>query len=118
MVETRPRQSRFAWPCSTNTRPSWTDRVVRVALTERRGLPDSGAPGPPVFVLLVLAVLLQPLSLDSITIERVRALDGGLVAATFLVAKPNYTLMGFTMIGAADRDDDAERAAVLRGNRL
>src|SRR5437773_2066781 len=47
-----------------------------------------------------------------------RALDGRLVAANFLVAKPSYTLRGFTMLGAADRDDGAERGAVLRGNRL
>ncbi len=67
--------------------------------------------------LLVLP-LLQPVSLDSITVERARILHGRLVVANFIVAKPSYTWKGRTVLGAADRDDGAERGAVLKGNRL
>ncbi len=37
---------------------------------------------------------------------------------SFVVAKPLYTFLGRTMVGAADRDDGAEREAVLIGRRL
>jgi hypothetical protein len=40
------------------------------------------------------------------------------VLVSLVVAKPSYTLVGSTVIGAADRDDGAERTAVLRGNHL
>jgi hypothetical protein len=40
------------------------------------------------------------------------------VIASFIVAKPAYTLRWFTMIGAADRDDGAECGAALVGKRL
>ena len=74
-------------------------------------------------LLLILSLCPAPLSLDTITIERARMLDGKLVSATFLVAKPSYTWRDgnggvLTILGAADRDDGAERGAVLKGNRL
>src|SRR5207249_4831309 len=72
-------------------------------------------------VMLAVALLVldpRPISLESITVERARALDGKLVAASFVVTKPSYTLLGCTVLGAADRDDGAERGAVLKGNRL
>jgi hypothetical protein len=46
------------------------------------------------------------------------SLDGKLVAVSSLVAKPSYTLLGRTVVGAAGRDDWAGRGALLRGNRL
>ena len=51
-------------------------------------------------------------------LECARALDGRLVVASFIAAKPAYTLRGFTMLGAAVRDDGVERGAVLKGTRL
>jgi hypothetical protein len=45
-------------------------------------------------------------------------LHGHLVAATFLIDKPSYTLRGRTILGAADRDDGVERGAVMKGNWL
>ena len=70
------------------------------------------------FILIVLSLCPTPLSLDTITVERARMLHGKLVVASFLVAKPNYTLRGRTILGAADRDDGAERGAVLEGRRF
>ncbi|WP_439631441.1 hypothetical protein [Gemmata sp.] len=70
------------------------------------------------FVLLVAALDVRPLDLGSMSIDRARTLDGQRVAVTFIVAKPVYTLNGFTIVGAADRDDGAERVAVLVGRRL
>ena len=69
---------------------------------------------------LVLSTIVFPqqVSLDGITVERARTLHGKLVVASFLVAKPNYTLRSQTMIGAADHEDGVERGAVLKGNRL
>ncbi len=58
------------------------------------------------------------IDLDSITVERARILAGRPVLASFIIAKPSYTLLGRTSPGAADRDDGAERGAVLRGKRL
>ncbi|MCE9560680.1 MAG: hypothetical protein K8U57_01370 [Planctomycetes bacterium] len=52
------------------------------------------------------------------SLERARTLNGKPVTVSFLVAKPAYTLLGRTMVGAADRDDDVERGAVLLGKRL
>lgn len=68
--------------------------------------------------LLSLIVLPEPISLDGISIEHARSLRGKLVAASFLVAKPNDIVLGRTVIGAADRDDGAERIALLKGKRL
>lgn len=70
------------------------------------------------FVGLVLAVLPQAVSLDGISIERARAMNGQLVTASFIVGKPSYTLKGFTVLGANDREEWAERGAVLKGNHL
>ena len=38
--------------------------------------------------------------------------------ATFLATKPPHSYRDRTSLGAADRDDGAERGAVLRGRRL
>ena len=67
---------------------------------------------------IVLAFFPAPVPLDSISVERARMWDGMLVMADFLVAKPSYTLLGATVVGAMDRGDGIERTAVLRGNRL
>lgn len=69
-------------------------------------------------VFVVAALDVRPLELGSMSIDRARVLDGQRVAVTFIVAKPVYTLNGFTVVGAADRDDGAERVAVLAGRRL
>jgi hypothetical protein len=45
-------------------------------------------------------------------------LDSRRVVAVFRVAKPADVLLGRTVVGAADRDDGAERTAVLWGKRL
>jgi len=71
----------------------------------------------PLLVGMVFGFAL-PINLDTVTIERARTLNGKVVVATFLVAKPSYTLFGKTMIGAADRDDGVERGAVLTGRRF
>jgi hypothetical protein len=72
--------------------------------------------------MLVLAIavlaLPQPVALDGISVERARTLHGKLVSTSFMVAKPAYTILGCTVIGAADRDDGAERGITLRGTRL
>jgi hypothetical protein len=71
---------------------------------------------------LILSALViatgERIDLDDITVNRARALDGRRVVAVFRIAKPTYTLLGRTVIGAADRDDGAERTAVLWGKRL
>ena len=65
---------------------------------------------------LVLAALPPtPVNLDSLSLDRARLLSGRPVLVTFVVAKPTYTLLGRTVAAAADRDDGAERGAVLRG---
>ena len=74
-------------------------------------------------LLTLLTLCPEPVSLDGITVERARAMQGRVVTATFLVSKPSYTWRNrrggvVTVIGAADRDDGAERGAVLKGNRL
>lgn len=68
--------------------------------------------------LALAAVLPLPVDLDGVTFERARALAGRVVVASFLVAKPLVVWKGRTLCGAADRDDGAERVAVLRGVRL
>lgn len=73
------------------------------------------------YLLVALAVAvadLRPIDLGALSRERARALDGKAVTVSFVVAKPPYTLLGRTMVGAADRDDGAERGAVLLGRRL
>jgi hypothetical protein len=67
---------------------------------------------------LFLSLVPEPVNLDTVTVERARVLSGRVVVASFVAAKPAYSLAGRTMIGAADRDDGAERGAVLRGRRL
>jgi hypothetical protein len=71
-----------------------------------------------VLVLLVLSADPRPIDLGAISVERARVLDGKTVTVSLLEAKPPYTLLGRTMVGAADRDDGAERGAVLLGRRL
>jgi hypothetical protein len=55
----------------------------------------------------LFAVLPQPIDLDRLDLQRARALSGRPVVASFMV----------TSVGAADRDDGAERGALLRGRR-
>jgi hypothetical protein len=45
-------------------------------------------------------------------------MDGRRVVASFRIAKPAGVLLGRTVVGAAERDDNAERTAVLMGKRL
>lgn len=68
--------------------------------------------------LAALSADSRPLNLDALTIDRVRSLDGQVVTVTFIVAKPAYTLLGRTVVGAAERDDGAERSVVRLGRRL
>ncbi|VTT98984.1 unnamed protein product [Gemmataceae bacterium] len=70
-----------------------------------------------VFVLLVLSADPKPIDLGALSLERARVLDGKAVTVSLLVQKPPYTLLGRTMVGTADRDDGAERGAVLLGRR-
>ena len=70
---------------------------------------------------LVLSAALAapvPIDFDGISLERARAMNGRPVVASFLNVAPAYTLLGRTVIGPANRDDGAERSAVLRGKRL
>jgi hypothetical protein len=67
-----------------------------------------------VLTMLVLSADPRPVDLGAISLERARVLDGKTVTVSLLVAKPPYTLLGRTMVGAADRDDGAE----LLGRRL
>ena len=69
-------------------------------------------------VLALAAHLAPPLDLDAIDLQRARALSGRLVVASFIVAKPLDAYPRLTSVGAADRDDGAERGAILRGRRL
>lgn len=69
-------------------------------------------------VLIVLSADLRPVDLGAPSLERARALDGKAVTATLLAKKPSYTLPNRTVgVGAAERDDDVERGAVLLGRR-
>jgi len=73
--------------------------------------------------LIAAALVPTPIDLDGISIERASALHGRVVVASFVVAKPSYTWPDrkggtITVIGAADKDDGAERGAVLKGKRL
>jgi hypothetical protein len=70
--------------------------------------------------VLALLFALSPVSvfLDGISVERARTIHGRLVSATFLVAKPGYLWRERTVIGAADREDGAERGAMLCGSSL
>ncbi len=52
------------------------------------------------------------------SLDRARILTAKTLTVSFIVAKPMYTFLGRTMVGAADRDDGAERGAVLLGRRL
>lgn len=71
------------------------------------------------FAVAILAALFaDPVDLDGITVDAAQRLDGKLVAASFIPSKPSYTLLGMTVLGAADRGDGIERTAVLAGNRL
>jgi hypothetical protein len=71
-----------------------------------------------VVTLVIVAATPRPIDVDAVSVERARTFKGRLVVASFIVGKPAYSLRGFTMVGAADRDDGAERGAVLVGKRL
>lgn len=71
-----------------------------------------------VILFAVLTLDLRPVDLGAMTLDRARTLDGQMITVSFLVAKPPYTLLGRTMVGAADRDDETERGVVLLGKRL
>jgi hypothetical protein len=72
-------------------------------------------------ILLTLAPL--PVDLDGISVDRARHLAGRVVSASFLSAKPmdlrqDRRGQWWTVLGAADRDDDVERGAFVRGRRF
>ncbi|MCE9567331.1 MAG: hypothetical protein K8U57_35465 [Planctomycetes bacterium] len=69
-------------------------------------------------LLAVCAADLRPLDLGGMTLDRARILDGKPVTVSFIVGRPTYTLLGRTRVGAADRNDDVERGAVLLGKRF
>jgi len=71
-----------------------------------------------VIIFAVLTLNARPLDLGALSLDRARTLDGQMITVWFLVAKPPYTLLGRTMVGAAERDDEAEREVVLLGKRL
>jgi hypothetical protein len=70
------------------------------------------------FLTLALAVLPRPIDLGGIDLHRARHLSGRLVATESVVGKPPMTYGRVTDVGAADRDDGAERGALLRGRRF
>jgi hypothetical protein len=61
----------------------------------------------------LFTILPQPIDLDAIDLQRAQAMSGRIVAASFLVAKPTDTYPNLTSVGAADRDDGADRGAAL-----
>ena len=67
----------------------------------------------------LFAVLPQPIDLDRLDLQRARVMSGRPVMASFIIAKPPhvYDRHRVTSVGAADRDDGAERGALLRGRR-
>ena len=56
-------------------------------------------------------------ALDTISVERAEELDGKLVTASLLVAKPFYVLAGKTVVGGPDQVDGIERGIVMSGDR-
>ena len=69
---------------------------------------------------IIFAVLIldpRPLDLGAMSLDRARTRDGQMITVWFLVAKPLYTLLGRTMVGAAERDD-ADRGLVVQGKLL
>jgi hypothetical protein len=68
--------------------------------------------------LWALLGVVRPVDLDAVVIERARSMGRRLVVASFVNGAPPWTLAGRTVIGPANRDDGAERIAILRGNRL
>lgn len=67
--------------------------------------------------LTLLACHPQPISLDNISLERARTLDGKRVLVSLLVTKQPYIWNGATIAGADDRPDGVARVAVLPGTR-
>ncbi|VTR92529.1 unnamed protein product [Gemmata massiliana] len=65
---------------------------------------------------LALAADPLPLSLDTISVERARTLNGKPVIVTMFVAKPIDQLRGRTIVGAVDLPDGIERGAHLNGH--
>ena len=78
--------------------------------------PTTAASAPTIAPMLafIFAVLLQPIDLDGIGLERARHLHGRLVVTSFILAKPGYTWARRTVLGAADRDDGAEQTTQVR----
>ncbi|AMV29308.1 hypothetical protein VT84_33240 [Gemmata sp. SH-PL17] len=66
---------------------------------------------------LTLAADPLPLSLDTISVERARMLDGKQVTVTMFVAKPIDQSPDCTIVGAVDLPDGIERGAHLNGHR-
>ncbi len=66
---------------------------------------------------LALAADPLPLSLDTISVERARMLDGKTFTVTMFVAKPIDQSLGRTIVGAVDLLDGIERGAHLNGHR-
>ena len=70
------------------------------------------------FLFTLLAFDLRPIDLGGMSLDRARGLDGKPVTVSLIAAKPAYTLLGRTMLGCADRDDEVERGAILMGRRF
>jgi len=66
----------------------------------------------------ICALNLHPLDLGVMSLDRACTLDNKPITVPPIVAKPAYTLLGRTMVGAADRDDDVERGAVQLGKQF
>lgn len=71
------------------------------------------------FPLLACLFLATPpeFALDTISQERAEEMDGQLVTASLLIAKPEYFLNGRTIVGGPDHFDGIERGFVLKGKR-
>jgi hypothetical protein len=77
---------------------------------------------PTLAALLLLTLATPRIDLDSISRDRARHLSGRVVASFLSVKHTDYhpDRLGrpWTILGAADRDDDAERRAHVRGRRF
>jgi len=74
--------------------------------------------------LLIMAVALSfagdepQIPLDTIAMDRAEELDGQIVVASVLTAKPIFVYSGRTLIGGPDHLDGIERGIMLNGERF
>ena len=66
---------------------------------------------------IALLLPLPTIPLDTISLERAKALDSKIVTATTLVAKHMYMLGGKAVVGRPDHHVGVERGIVLHGQR-